>query len=85
MPARTGKQFLQGLRGARAVWVDGERVADVTEHPKLTGAAHALAGVYDLQHEKTDIGLVPSTVTFSLDAGSMMMGTPAPSMTTRSS
>ena len=50
MPARTGEQFLKGLRGAREVWVDGERVADVVDHPKLSGAAHALAEVYDLQH-----------------------------------
>ena len=50
MPARTGKQFLEGLKGARAVWVDGERIADVVDHPKLRGAAHALAEVYDLQH-----------------------------------
>ena len=26
MPARTGEQFLEGLRGPREVWVDGERV-----------------------------------------------------------
>ena len=50
MPARTGEQFLQGLRKPRAVWVDGERVSDVVSHPKLCGAAHALAEIYDLQH-----------------------------------
>ena len=50
MPARTGEQFLKGLRKPRAVWVDGERVSDVVSHPKLCGAAHALAEIYDLQH-----------------------------------
>ena len=39
MPARTGEQFLTGLRGARAVWVDGERVSDVVSHPQLRGAS----------------------------------------------
>ena len=36
MAVRTGEQFLQGLRDGREVWLEGERVADVTSHPKLT-------------------------------------------------
>jgi 4-hydroxyphenylacetate 3-monooxygenase oxygenase component len=52
MGARTGDEFLKGLRAtAREIWVDGERIADVTSHPKLTGAAHTLAGMFDRQHE----------------------------------
>ncbi|HTR83481.1 MAG TPA: 4-hydroxyphenylacetate 3-hydroxylase N-terminal domain-containing protein [Reyranella sp.] len=54
MPARTGEQFLKGLRGKREVWVDGERVRDVVDHPKLSGAAHALAEVFDLHHKQAD-------------------------------
>ena len=63
MLARTGEQFLKGLRGPRAVWVDGERVVDVVDHPKLRGAAHALAEVYDLQHAHADTCLVPDPET----------------------
>ncbi|MFI4999294.1 MAG: 4-hydroxyphenylacetate 3-hydroxylase family protein [Reyranellales bacterium] len=63
MPARTGEQFLKGLRGPRAVWVDGERIADVTDHPKLTGAAHALAEVYDLHHTHAATCLMPDPET----------------------
>jgi 4-hydroxyphenylacetate 3-monooxygenase len=59
MPARTGEQFLKGLRGSREVWVDGERVADVVDHPKLRGAAHALAEVFDLHHKHADTCLMP--------------------------
>src|SRR5439155_7836534 len=59
MPARTGEQFLNGLRGQRAIWVDGERVADVASHPKLRGAAHALAEIYDLQHVEAATCLMP--------------------------
>jgi 4-hydroxyphenylacetate 3-monooxygenase len=58
VPARTGEQFLKGLRGPRAVWVDGERVADVADHPKLGGAARALAEIYDLQHAHADTCLI---------------------------
>src|SRR5476649_2132120 len=63
MPARTGEQFLKGLRGPRAIWVDGERVSDVVDHPKLTGAAHALAEIYDLQHTQAADCLTPDPET----------------------
>ncbi len=59
MAARTGEQFLKGLGKPRAVWVDGERIADVVDHPKLAGAAHALAEVFDLQHAEAAICLTP--------------------------
>ncbi len=51
MAVRTGEQFLQGLRDGREVWLEGERVADVTAHPKLSRMAHTLAALYDLQHD----------------------------------
>ena len=63
MPARTGEQFLKGLRGPREVWVDGERVTDVVDHPRLAGAAHALAEVFDLHHRHPDILLMPDEET----------------------
>ena len=34
MAVRTGEQFLEGLRDDREVWLKGERVSDVTSHPK---------------------------------------------------
>ena len=69
MPARTGEQFLKGLRGPREVWVDGERVADVVDHPKLRGAAHALAEVYDLQHAQAATCLMPGSGDRRADPG----------------
>jgi 4-hydroxyphenylacetate 3-monooxygenase len=53
--ARTGKEFLEGLRDGREVWLDGLRVDDVTAHPALAGAAQTLADLYDLQHEDPDV------------------------------
>ena len=51
MAVRTGAQFLKGLQDDREVWLDGERVEDVTTHPKLARMARTLASVYDLQHD----------------------------------
>ena len=63
MPARTGEQFLEGLKGDREIWVGGERVRDVVEHPALRGAAHAMASIFDLQHEAADVCLMPDPET----------------------
>src|SRR5690349_3780604 len=52
MGARTGAQFLDGLRKTkREIWVDGEKIADVTAHPKLRGGAESIAAIYDRQHD----------------------------------
>src|ERR671922_1365630 len=50
MGARTGHEYLQGLREQeREVWLDGERIKDVTTHPGLRNGARAIASLYDLQ------------------------------------
>jgi 4-hydroxyphenylacetate 3-monooxygenase len=50
MPARTGQQYLTGLREQpREIWFRGERVNDVTTHPGLGRGAHAIASLYDQQ------------------------------------
>jgi len=50
MPARSGADYLAGLRDRRTeVWMRGERVTDVTTHPGLANGARAIASLYDLQ------------------------------------
>ncbi len=52
MPARTGKQYLAGLREQeREVWLEGERVEDPTTHRGLRNGARAIAALYDMQHD----------------------------------
>lgn len=52
MPARSGRQYLDGLREQeRDVWLAGERVKDVTTHPGLANGARAVAALYDMQYE----------------------------------
>jgi 4-hydroxyphenylacetate 3-monooxygenase oxygenase component len=59
--ARTGEQFLAGLRsGEREIYLEGERIADPSAHPKLEGAARSLARIFDLQHEEPDTFLMES-------------------------
>jgi len=49
MAARSGAEYLAGLGTSREIWLDGERVSDVVADPRLGGAAHAIAELYDLQ------------------------------------
>ena len=53
MPAKTGQQYIDGLRANPAeVWIRGERVKDVTTHPALAGGVGSVAALYDLQHDE---------------------------------
>ena len=52
MPARSGQQYIDGLKARPAeVWLGGERVTDVTTHPGLRGGVRAIAALYDMQHD----------------------------------
>lgn len=47
---KTGRQYLDSLRDDREIWIDGERVHDVTRDPRLKDVAASIAELYDLQH-----------------------------------
>jgi 4-hydroxyphenylacetate 3-monooxygenase len=51
MGIRTGRAFLEALRDDRHIFVDGERVRDVTTDPRFAGAAQTVAELYDMQHD----------------------------------
>ena len=63
MPARTGAQFLRGLRDNREVWLGGQRVTDPLDHPALRGAAESIAAVFDLHYQYPDDCLMPDPET----------------------
>jgi 4-hydroxyphenylacetate 3-monooxygenase len=63
MPARTGAQFLRGLRDNREVWLGGHRVTDPLDHPALRGAAESIAAVFDLHYQYPDDCLMPDPET----------------------
>jgi 4-hydroxyphenylacetate 3-monooxygenase len=55
---RTGADYRQSLRDGRAVWIDGERVADVTRHPAFKPIVDARARMYDMAHEAATAGVM---------------------------
>lgn len=60
---RDGETFLQALRDGREVWLDGERIDDVTAHVKTRGVAQTLASWYDLAPDDRALSWrVPSSV-----------------------
>ncbi|MEU6984953.1 4-hydroxyphenylacetate 3-hydroxylase N-terminal domain-containing protein [Streptomyces sp. NPDC046324] len=45
---RSGQDYLEALRDGREVWLDGERVKDVSAHPAFRATAASFAGLFDL-------------------------------------
>jgi 4-hydroxyphenylacetate 3-monooxygenase len=48
---RTGRQYRDSIRDGRQVWINGERVRDVTTHPMFKPLVDIRARIYDMQHE----------------------------------
>src|SRR6202167_6006660 len=47
---RAGSQYLDSIRDGREVYINGERVKDVTRHPMLKPLIDIRARIYDMQH-----------------------------------
>src|SRR5690349_965491 len=48
---RSGQQYMDGLRDGRAIFVDGARVADVTQHEAFRGIVRTVASLYDIARD----------------------------------
>lgn len=48
---RTGSEYKDSIRGTREVFVNGERVKDVTAHPMFKPLVDIRARIYDMQHD----------------------------------
>ncbi|MBV6757694.1 4-hydroxyphenylacetate 3-hydroxylase family protein [Rhodococcus opacus] len=48
---RTGDEYRESIRDGREVWVDGERVKDVADHPMFKPIVDVRARIYDLAHD----------------------------------
>lgn len=49
---RTGRQYRENLRDGREVYVDGERIESVADHPQFKPVVDVRARIYDLAHEE---------------------------------
>ena len=52
----TGQEFLDSLDDGREVWIYGERVGKITDHPAFRNTARMLARLYDALHEDHNAG-----------------------------
>lgn len=48
MTARTGAQYIEGLRDGRVVYLGDKRV-DVTSEPQFAGSVRGMAGYFDFR------------------------------------
>jgi 4-hydroxyphenylacetate 3-monooxygenase len=55
---KNGSQHLQSLRDGRAVYIDGERVADVTTHPAFRNAVATIGRLFDYQSAAENAALM---------------------------
>jgi anthranilate 3-monooxygenase (FAD) / 4-hydroxyphenylacetate 3-monooxygenase len=55
---RTGLEYRERLRDGRTIYVNGDRVKDVTTYPPFQRVIGTLAGLYDLQHAPAHQSLI---------------------------
>ena len=55
---RTGQQYRNSIRDGREVFVNGERVHDVTAHPMFKPLVDIRARIYDMQHDAVTSALM---------------------------
>lgn len=63
--SRTGAEYIASLKDGRNVHLNGERVADVTEHPAFREAVRSVARLYDISADpkQRDVMTYPSPAT----------------------
>jgi 4-hydroxyphenylacetate 3-monooxygenase len=55
---KTGAEHIKSLKDGRTVYIDGERVADVTQHPAFRNSVQSAAMLYDFQSRPENIELM---------------------------
>jgi 4-hydroxyphenylacetate 3-monooxygenase len=58
MHCKTGAEHLKSLKDGRAIYIDGQRVEDVTTHPAYRNAVASAARLYDYQASPENIELM---------------------------
>ena len=71
---RTGDDYRESLRDGREVWMNGERVDDVTAHPAFRPIVDVRARIYDMAHEPDH----RETLTYDEDGETFAVGLKLP-------
>jgi len=82
MTARTGKQYLDGIRDEREVWLGNQKV-DVMECPDFAGSVMGMAGYFDWQHEHAEDCLTTDPETGAPMSASLIVPKNADDLTRR--
>ena len=72
MAARTGKEYLEGLKDDREVWIGKEKV-DVLTHPAFQGSLKGMAGYFDWQHKFAEECLVKDEQSSQMMSASLLL------------
>jgi 4-hydroxyphenylacetate 3-monooxygenase oxygenase component len=75
MGIRGGDEYISSLRDGRTIYVNGERVKDVTAYAPFRGVLATMASLYDLQHQHRDELTYSSPKTGKLVSSSFLMAT----------
>ncbi|MFE4141816.1 4-hydroxyphenylacetate 3-hydroxylase N-terminal domain-containing protein [Peribacillus sp. YIM B13472] len=51
VPMMNGKEYLESLRDGRTVFLNGDKVDDVTTHQSYRNSARSIAQLYDALHD----------------------------------
>src|SRR3954470_571695 len=55
---KTGAEYRESIRDGREVWINGERVDDVTVHPAFKPVVDVRARIYDMAHDPATQGVM---------------------------
>ncbi|MDR7077316.1 4-hydroxyphenylacetate 3-monooxygenase [Neobacillus niacini] len=60
----TGKEYLESLNDGRVVYLNGEKIKDVTTHPAYRNSARSYARMYDALHDPATRDILTTTTEF---------------------
>lgn len=60
----TGREYLESLRDGRVVYLNGEKIEDVTTHPAYRNSARSYARMYDALHDPETSKILTTTNEF---------------------
>jgi 4-hydroxyphenylacetate 3-monooxygenase len=47
----TGEEYLDSLNDGREIWLNGQRIKDIPNHPAFRNSARSIARIYDALHD----------------------------------